>query len=93
MVTPFLTFVFRRFRAALSSGFRVGERWSLLNTPATIPAFWRSLIVRVGFFILTEVTRAFVFLLMSACLREVINRTSIYHAFHPALRIDGQSLP
>ena len=92
MVTPFQPLVLRRFRAAHSSGFLLGEHWSLLKTPVIIPAFWQSLMVRVGFFILTKVN-AFVFLLMSACLRGVINRTLIYRASHPALRIDGQSLP
>jgi len=75
-----------------SSGFLLGEHWSLLKTPVNIPAFWQSLLVHVGFFILTKVN-AFVFLLMSACLHGVVNRTLTYHAFHPALRIDGQSLP
>lgn len=73
MVTPFLTLVLRRFRAAHSSGFGVSERWTLLEKPATSPAFWQSPIIRVGFFILTKVN-AFVFLLMSACLLGVANR-------------------
>ncbi len=75
-----------------SSGFLLGEHWSLLKTPVNIPAFWQSLLVHVGFFILTKVN-AFVFLLMSACLHGVVNWTLTYHASHPALRIDGQSLP
>jgi hypothetical protein len=83
MVTPFRPLVLRRFRAAHSSGFLLGEHWSLLKTPVIIPAFWQSLLVRVGFFILTKVN-AFVFLLMSACLHGVINRTLTYHASHPA---------
>jgi len=47
-VPLFLMLVFRSFRAALSPGFLVGEHWSLLKTPATILAFWPSLLIRVG---------------------------------------------
>jgi len=55
-VPLFLTLVFRSFRAALSPGFLVGEHWSLLKMPATILAFWRSLIIRVGWYLLTKVS-------------------------------------
>lgn len=68
IVTLFLTFVLHRLRAAHSAGF-VSSEWLVVSKDANpfILAFWQSLLIRVGFFILTTVNTFVVCSYLSAC--------------------------
>jgi hypothetical protein len=93
-VTSFLLTVSWSGRATLSTGFRGGEQWSLCATPApSLSHFWAGPSVRVGLVCLTMGRRAFACAARSSLLAVSPRRTRRVPAFHPASRIEDQSLP